>query len=82
MAARRFKDYTANVRIGAKCLCHRCQVIRWNNHGLLRDLGRHSGNGVSVRWTVGAGDDRIVPAVEMAGQLEDMRFAGVDACQT
>src|SRR5579883_760370 len=80
MAAGRFQDDAADLRIVAQCLLDGIKIIGGNDDGELRKFGGNTRH----RFLMGiirAGKKEIVPAVEMTREFQNARPAGENACQ-
>jgi hypothetical protein len=79
--AGRLEDHAANGRIALEGPLHQGGIIGRDDHRLRRHLGRDARDRPAGGRAVGAGDQEVVPAVEVTGELEHAGPAGGDPRQ-
>ena len=81
VAAGRLQDDAADVRVGLERALHGVGVVGRQHDGQGGDFRRDSRRRGAVVGRVGGGDEEVVPAVEVAGELEHLGPAGEDPRQ-
>ena len=81
MAAGRLQNHTSDLRITCQGSLDRFRIVGRDDDRIGRRLPRYAGNRFAFGRQISAGDQVIMPAVKMTGELEDLGLTGEDSSQ-